>query len=121
MVELFGHQRLAGRITEQTIGGQSFVRVDVPEVRIERHGSGQLIIAAHTKSFGAGAIYAISWCDERAARAAAQSIRHEPISVFALKDALRTMSDTDRQRMLAAPVVEIEGNDGGDGDDDQPY
>jgi hypothetical protein len=28
LLELFGHQRLAGRVTEQQLGGASFVRVD---------------------------------------------------------------------------------------------
>jgi hypothetical protein len=32
LLELFGHQRLAGRLTEQTIGGCHFIRLDVPEV-----------------------------------------------------------------------------------------
>ncbi len=32
IVELFGHQKIAGRLTEQTIGGCHFLRVDVPDV-----------------------------------------------------------------------------------------
>jgi hypothetical protein len=32
LLELFGHQRLAGRLTEQTIGGCHFIRIDVTEV-----------------------------------------------------------------------------------------
>lgn len=31
LVELFGHQRMAGKVTEQAIGGASFIRIDVPE------------------------------------------------------------------------------------------
>lgn len=31
IVELFGHQRIAGKISEQTIAGQNFIRVDVPD------------------------------------------------------------------------------------------
>lgn len=107
IVELFGHARIAGRISEQTIGGQSFVRVDVPEVEYvepDLHGTNGKI-AAHTRSFGAGAIYSINWCDEAAARLAAQAIKHRPINPYSLGDALRDMPAHDRQRLLAGPVV----------------
>ncbi len=30
IVELFGHQVIAGKVSEQVIGGQGFIRVDVP-------------------------------------------------------------------------------------------
>jgi hypothetical protein len=35
LLELFGHQRLAGKLTEQTIGGVHFIRIDVPPVDTE--------------------------------------------------------------------------------------
>lgn len=131
IIELFGHARIAGRVSEQTIGGQSFVRVDVPEVRWciqdgyrnnEATSPTEHVIAAHTRSFGAGAIYAINWCDERAARLAAQSIRDQPIDPYSLKQALASMSDRDRQRLLAGPVTELVGGEqDGEGGDEIPY
>lgn len=33
IVELFGHQRMAGKITEQTVGSSTFIRIDVPEIK----------------------------------------------------------------------------------------
>lgn len=48
IVEIFGHSRYAGIISEHAIGGCSFVRVDVPETGEE---------PAFTKLFGQGAIY----------------------------------------------------------------
>ena len=31
IVEIMGHKRYAGHVSEQVVGGASFVRVDVPE------------------------------------------------------------------------------------------
>lgn len=73
IVELFGHQRIAGRVTEQAIGGCSFVRVDVPEV-------GE--IPAYTRLLGNAAIYAINPCTEEIARASAAAYRAVPVQKY---------------------------------------
>lgn len=93
IIELFGHQRIAGLVTEQSVGGCSFVRVDVPETKKA---------PAFTKLYGNGAIYGISFVTEDVARAAAQSIRSEPVSVY----------DIQALRQQALPV-------GGDSDDEE--
>lgn len=51
IVEVMGRQTFAGRVTEQSFGGTSFVRVDVPTV----NGT-----PGFTKLIGAGSIYAIT-------------------------------------------------------------
>jgi hypothetical protein len=70
IVELFGHSRIAGHVSEQTIGGTSFVRVDVPAV------NGQ---APFTKLFGGAAIYAITPTTEEIASLAAANIVARPV------------------------------------------
>lgn len=110
IIELFGHQRIAGAVSEQTFGGSSLVRVDVPVVEIEdrRFDREQdkwvpfrRTIPAHTRSFGPGAIYSINWCDEPAARVAAAGILHKPISDYTLRESLGNMPVADRQALLA--------------------
>lgn len=105
IVEIFGHQRIAGFLSEQTLGGQTFVRVDVPEIPagVGEYGSKDGPVSAHSKMFGAGAIYAISPVDEPIARSAAQSIRHKPITAYGIRDALRNVPDDQRARLLAGP------------------
>lgn len=76
IIELFGHQRIAGRVSEQVIGGCAFVRVDVPEI-------GK--IPAFTKMFGNGAIYAITICDEQSARMAARGCQQEPLAAWTVQ------------------------------------
>jgi hypothetical protein len=75
VVELFGHQKIAGLLTEATIGGCSFVRVDVPE-----NGSSP----GFTKLYGNGAIYAISFVTEEIARRAASYYEIKPVQSYEL-------------------------------------
>lgn len=52
IVELFGHSKIAGHVTNGTIGGCSFIRVDVPNP----DGEG----VKFTRYLGQGSIYAIN-------------------------------------------------------------
>jgi hypothetical protein len=73
-VELFGHMRIAGKVSESTIGGCSFVRLDVPAT------TGK---PGYTRYLGNGAIYSITPCSEEYARLAAHTIERyrDPIPV----------------------------------------
>ena len=71
LVELFGHKRVAGRVTEQEVGGCNFVRVDVPN----ENGDGW----QHTSLYGQGAIYAINFVTEAFARAMAKRLEVAPV------------------------------------------
>jgi hypothetical protein len=73
IVELFGHQKIAGKVTEQVIAGQGFVRVDVPQTSKR---------PAFTRLFGSGAIYSITPVEEEIAVLAAQQIYVEPVTVY---------------------------------------
>ena len=85
VVEIFGHQKFAGRVSEFALGGCNFVRVDVPELP-GRKGKTKWddtpAAPAFTKLFGQGAIYSITLTDEATARAIANQIRPEPVSVY---------------------------------------
>ena len=73
IIELFGHNQIAGLLSEQQIANQSFVRVDVPEV----NGA-----PGFTKFYGNGAIYAITPCSEEIARLAVARLSVKPITIW---------------------------------------
>ena len=75
LLELFGHQRLAGRLSEQSIGGCHFIRIDVPTVGA---------VAEYTRFFTQGAIYAMTVTSEAVARKLADSFQARPIHAFDL-------------------------------------
>lgn len=108
IVELFGHQRIAGKITEQTIGGCSFVRVDVPELpeRVEDHYGNprkRPLVAGFTKLYGQGAIYGMTFVDEAIAKASAAELRVMPVDSYTLQDAIRSANPDALKKMLAPP------------------
>lgn len=88
IVELFGHQKIAGRVTEQSLGGASFVRIDVPgfeppaDAKPDVYGRLPQARAGFTKLVGAAAIYSITPTTEEIVRRALQQMHVEPISVY---------------------------------------
>lgn len=73
IVEVFGHQKLAGRVSERVIAGKGFVQIDVPQV------NGQ---PAFTRLYGPDAIYSITPVSEELALRAAESLRERPVTVY---------------------------------------
>jgi hypothetical protein len=108
IVELFGHNTIAGMVSEQSIGGASFVRVDVPQID-DQH-------PAFTKLYGAAAIYAMTPVTEEHARAAAHHIRVRPVQVYILPD--REASPARPQLATAAPADDFDDDDWDDDADD---
>jgi hypothetical protein len=74
-VELFGHNVIIGKVTEATLAGGAFLRVDVPALGNRPE---------FTRFFGPSAIYAISPITEEVARGLLASYRAEPVSRFEL-------------------------------------
>ncbi len=99
LVEIMGHLKLAGRVSEQTIAGQGFIRIDVPDVE------GQ---PGYTRLFGPNAIYSITPCSEAIAHAYCERNHTRPVQVYelSLPEPLRS---SDRESGLE-----------GDEDDDRP-
>lgn len=79
IVEVMGHQRYAGLVTEQAVGGCNFVRVDVPDVApVNGRGGRQ----GFTKLLGQSSIFAITPCTEESARRAAAHCDPGPMMIF---------------------------------------
>ncbi len=100
ILELMGHRRLAGYVREQTVGGASFLRLDVP-------GPTESSEVVATQFYSPSAVYCITPTTEAIARRLAQASRPEPVQRWELPPAPK-----DRRGR------EIEGEFEVDGDDD---
>lgn len=75
IVEVMGHQKYAGLVTEQAVGGAAFVRVDVPEI------DGR---PAFSKLFSGGSIFCLTPVSKEVALATAKGLRQAPLNVWDL-------------------------------------
>lgn len=76
LLELMGRQRLAGKLSEQAVGGCHFIRIDVPQV-----GDA----AAYTRFFTQSAIYGMTPMDEATARKLAAYLCAVPVQPWELR------------------------------------
>jgi hypothetical protein len=75
VIELMGHQRIAGRVSEEEIAGAKLLRVDVPQT--EQRG-------AFTKYYSAGAVYCITPATEEDATKAAEHFAVDAVPPYVL-------------------------------------
>lgn len=99
IVELMGHQVIAGQVTEVTVAGAPMLRVDVPEIA-GADGAEQRL--AFTKFFAPGALYGLTPTDEASARHAVEHLRARPISPYTIPE---------RVRALPAPLFDVAAGD----------
>lgn len=106
IVELMGHVRIAGRVSEEEHFGAKLGRIDIPDPQ----GDGFT-----TQFFGGGSVYRLTPATEEIARKVAQSSQPEPVYAWDLR---RQMG------LLPAPATSPgydEGGDYDDQDDEPPY
>lgn len=108
IVELFGHNVIAGYCSERVIAGAAMLQVDVPAVADR---------PAFTKLFTSGAIYGITPTTEEHARIAAERIQARPVTLYILPETSRP-----RLAQVADPDDEYgdDYDDYDDSDDDDP-
>lgn len=76
IVELMGHRKIGGRVTEQIIAGAPLLRIDVPEV------TGQ---PGFTQFYGPSSIYSLTPTTEEIATKFAAYRREQPVSPYELR------------------------------------
>lgn len=69
-IEIFGHNQIAGKLSEQTIAGENYMRVDVPAVDD---------VPAFTRYFSTKAIYSFEPCLEATCRRIASRLAVQPV------------------------------------------
>lgn len=97
IIELFGHNKISGRVTETTIGGGSFIRVDVPETSK---------VPAWTRFLNPSAIYAINPVTEEVAVGYAGRLDSRPIDSWDAREVLKRMDDMKKLNSPEIPTYE---------------
>ncbi len=80
LVELFGHQRVVGFLSQQSFGSGVLFRVDIPDLTV----CGRIERAGFTRYFGLAAIYSITPISEEMVRTMLPGIDGTPGEARAL-------------------------------------
>ena len=75
IVELMGHVKTAGQVSEETHFGTVLLRLDIPQIDGNQ---------AHTEFYGGSAIYRLTPCTEQVACLVIQQNRSLPLVAYAL-------------------------------------
>lgn len=92
IVELFGHQKIAGKCTEQNVAGNNMLRVDVPETKKQ---------PAFTRFLNHAAIYAINPVTEEVAISYAERLEVMPIEAYNAREAIKKWDAIAVERQIA--------------------
>lgn len=85
LVELMGHRRLAGRLSEVQIAGEGFLRLDIPG------DAGEADVA--TQFYRPASVYALTPIGEDVARKVAAAHRPQPVTTWELAPASGDAAD----------------------------
>jgi uncharacterized protein (DUF362 family) len=96
LVELFGHQRVAGKVIEAEIGGGHLIRIEIPAVKGRE---------PMTKYYNVKAVYGITPVDEATARRMAEDINPAPVNEWSMD------REIDRRKRLSGPPSDDDGGD----------
>lgn len=99
IVELFGHNKIAGKVSETTIGGGNFIRIDVPEIPE---------VPAWTRFLNPSAIYAINPVTEEVATGYARRLVSKPIDTWDAREVLKRMDTLNKLNATAEQEIEEE-------------
>ena len=110
LVELMGHNKIAGKVTEHKFGNQSMLRVDVPAI-------GEL--PAFTKIIAVNAVYAINPLTERDATDYATTLKAKPLDIWDMQSIFenRIQELVSKGSLLKPELAEVNEGD----DENEPW
>ena len=82
IIELFGHNKIAGKVSEQNMGAFTFCRIDVPETPQQ---------PSFTRLVNPSAIYAINPVTEEVMIKMAENIQTKPIEAWDVREMVNKM------------------------------
>jgi len=91
LVELMGHQRIAGLVSEVAVAGKGMIRVDVPDAKGE---------TLFSRFYSPDAVYCVSPTDKQIAIGLALKCASRPVSIYDLSRLIEDKKVDDGQREL---------------------
>lgn len=126
ILEIFGHQRYAGRVKTEAYGQSVFWRIDVPPLEPRERIStcyecigntscppGTIVqekaVQGYSKLFGSGAIYCLTPCTQEAAMKAVEDMQARPLMAVKLPECKELSAPVENDPMPDPEAHDPEG------------
>jgi len=102
IIEVFGHDKYAGFVSSQTIGNESMVKIEVPEVQNQ-----EVNFPPFQKLFNVKSIFSITPVSEEYAFEMAKTLSKHPIEGYEHKQVIKTLAKSYFDNMKMEEVKKL--------------
>lgn len=81
-LEVMGHQKLSGFVTEVNLAGTGFLKIYVPEIETELWNGKTVTVSSFEKLYSPSSVFSITPCTEEIARGIAAKICEKPLEEY---------------------------------------
>lgn len=119
IVEVFGHEKYAGHVSTEQVGGVSMLRLDVPEVQ-----NMEVTLPAFCKFLNPSSVFSITPVSEEYAVQMAVKLSKHPIEGYEHREVIKQLAKRATEQMTLAEIRKLTDGgslisaDGGDDDED---
>lgn len=102
IVEVYGHEKYAGKVSETNIAGTGMIMLEVPEITNQ-----EVTLPGFTKILGINSIFSLTIVDEEYAREMARKLSKHPVEGYEHKEVIRQLARKATEEMTLTEIKRL--------------
>lgn len=102
IIEVYGHEKYAGKVSETNIAGVGMLMLEVPEITNQ-----EVTLPGFTKLLGMNSIFSLTIVDEEYAREMARKLSKHPVEGYEHKEVIRQLARKATEEMTLTEIKRL--------------